>query len=245
MNLKIYQIDLDRDSGNVCFLNYEGLSKIKDSNAVDSSIYNEVFSGEVECENLNEIYLKFNIDTPDDYKGRSLSVSDVIEIKAPSEENKFYFCDSIGFKEIDFDVSQTQKLPDNSKITVLLLKPGEVAKEVKIDNTLEAHQKIVGGYIEVCMPFEDNAAIICSEEGKIENLPYCRAIYASDGRIDDVIAGNFFIASTDCYTGEFKSLSPELMKKYKKLFKFPEKYMTINDEFVAVPYKPKDKDKER
>ena len=164
MNLKIYQIDLDRDSGNVCFLNYEGLSKIKDSNAVDSSIYNEVFSGEVECENLNEIYLKFNIDTPDDYKGRSLSVSDVIEIKAPSEENKFYFCDSIGFKEIDFDVSQTQKLPDNSKITVLLLKPGEVAKEVKIDNTLEAHQKIVGGYIEVCMPFEDNAAIICNVE---------------------------------------------------------------------------------
>ena len=37
-----------------------------------------------------------NINHPINYKGHSLSVSDICEI-----DNKYYFCDSFGWKEIN------------------------------------------------------------------------------------------------------------------------------------------------
>ena len=46
-----------------------------------------------------------NINHPDDYLARSMSVSDVVEIKDggdQAEEPGFYFCDSVGFKKIGF-----------------------------------------------------------------------------------------------------------------------------------------------
>ena len=86
---------------------------------------------------------------------------------------------------------------------------------------------------------------ICNEEGKIKNLPFSRAIHTQDGKIQDIIAGDFLIVSADSYSGEFKSLSPQQIKKYKELFKYPEKYASVNGEIVAIPYKPKEKDKER
>ena len=65
----------------------------------------------------------------------------------------------------------------NEKIKVLLFKPGEYAKTVEIDDTLEGMQEAVGGWIEEYMPFEDDVAIVCNEEGKINGLPPNRAIF--------------------------------------------------------------------
>src|SRR5699024_6863922 len=45
---------------------------------------------------------------------------------------------------------------------------------------LEAMQELVGGDIEEYMPFEDEVAIICNEEGKIIGLPLNRAIYSEE-----------------------------------------------------------------
>jgi hypothetical protein len=50
-------------------------------------------------ENLDAIFEKFNIDQPEDFRGYSLSVSDVIVIKH-SDLVKAYYVDAIGFKEI-------------------------------------------------------------------------------------------------------------------------------------------------
>ena len=44
-----------------------------------------------------------NLERPEGYKGRSLSVSDVVEIVDENGDSTFHFCDSIGFKQIDFD----------------------------------------------------------------------------------------------------------------------------------------------
>ncbi len=44
---------------------------------------------------LNEVFSIFNINQPDDYHGRSVSVSDIIMI-----DNKMYYVDDIGFKSI-------------------------------------------------------------------------------------------------------------------------------------------------
>ena len=52
------------------------------------------------CQN----YDKFNVEKPIDFMGHSLSVSDVVEI-LDGENKGAYFCDSFGFKKIDFDTS--------------------------------------------------------------------------------------------------------------------------------------------
>ena len=49
--------------------------------------------------NLESLYAMFNINRPEDFRGHSLSVSDVIVLR-DGEEKKAYFVDSIGFREL-------------------------------------------------------------------------------------------------------------------------------------------------
>lgn len=49
---------------------------------------------------LEGIYYKFNVSRPDGFTGHSLSVSDVIVIQS-GDERKAYYCDSVGFKEVE------------------------------------------------------------------------------------------------------------------------------------------------
>lgn len=52
--------------------------------------------------------------------------------------------------------------------------PNELPKIIDIDNTLEALQTAVGGYIETVTVASD-CLIICNEEGRLLNLPFnCR-----------------------------------------------------------------------
>lgn len=49
--------------------------------------------------------------------------------------------------------------------------PGQPPELVVMENTLEALQQAVGGYIET-VSFSLDAAIICNEEGRLQGLPY-------------------------------------------------------------------------
>ena len=51
---------------------------------------------------------------------------------------------------------------------------------MKLTTSLEAMQELVGGDIEEYMPFDDDVAIICNEEGKVRGLPLNRAVYVQD-----------------------------------------------------------------
>ena len=66
---------------------------------------------------------------------------------------------------------------NDSKIKVLLVEPEKYPKEIVIDDSLEAMQEVVGGDIEEYMPYDDDVAIICNEEGKMRGLPLNRAVY--------------------------------------------------------------------
>ena len=55
--------------------------KIKGTKEVNAAAYDRVYDGKMDCISLENIYQKFNVDHPADYKGRSLSVSDVVEIR--------------------------------------------------------------------------------------------------------------------------------------------------------------------
>ena len=183
----IYQINVDRDTANVCFIGMESLEKIKGTKKVNAAAYDRVYDGKMDCISLENIYQKFNVDHPADYKGRSLSVSDVVEIRESDTVNPgFYFVDSIGFKSISFDKSLCKEPTQahETRISVLLVEPNKYPKMIEIDDTLEAMQEVVGGDIEEYMPFEDEVAIICNEEGKLIGLPPNRAIYAEPETVE-------------------------------------------------------------
>ena len=245
----IYQINTDRDNNRVCFLGLDTLERFQHSKEVDPVLYDRVYDGKLDCNSLETIYEKFNINHPADYKGRSLSVSDVVEIRESDTLNPgFYFVDSIGFKSISFDKSPCKEpvKASDGKISVLLVEPNKYPKMIEIDDTLEVMQTVVGGDIEEYMPFEDEVAIICNEEGKITGMAPNRAVYEENSReMLDIICGKFFIAYAPFDAEKFQSLPPDLAEKYREKFKFPERFMRVNNEIVAVPFKPVRADKER
>lgn len=102
MELKLYQINTTRDTKSVCFLSLDMMQKRQGSEQVNAGIYDLVYFGKVEADDLETVYSIFNNDSPKDYTaGRSLSVSDVVETGGC-----FYYCDTIGFKEIAFDAEK-------------------------------------------------------------------------------------------------------------------------------------------
>lgn len=249
MEIKIYQINSDRDENRVRFLGLDSLPKFQASDQIDSAIYDMVFDGPVSCTSLEDVYQKFNLDHPCDFKGHSLSVSDVVEVVDSEDvESGFYFCDSIGFKQVTFS---PELIPQQGKSTiqVVMLEPGKIARVGEIEASLEGLQKAVGGYIEAIYPFEEQVCIVCNEEGKINGMKLNRAIYAepqeknSRREMIDIIAGPCFIC--DCSGDDFGSLSPEQQRKYLEMFKNPERFARINGEIFAIPYKPTKNDPER
>ena len=177
MNINIYQIDTSRDRKRICFFGLDEIKELTGEDTLNSGIYDKIFSGDVDCNNLEAVYRMFNTDHPAGYTGRSLSVSDVVEI-TDGDKKGFYFCDNIGFQKIDFDSSLCKDLTATEKLSVLLIQPGKAPRMVEIPDTLDAMQELVGGYIEEYMPFDDEVAIIVNEEGKLNGLPPNRAIYA-------------------------------------------------------------------
>ena len=95
----IYQISDDvEERRDIIFENLERLSERGLS--VDPDNYEEVYSGElIEGTTLDDLYEKFNIDHPADYRGRSMSVSDVVVLHQNGED-RAYFVDSFGFTEL-------------------------------------------------------------------------------------------------------------------------------------------------
>lgn len=84
-------------------------------------------------------------------------------------------------------------MEQQEKLTVLLIEPACYPKTVEIDPGLEPLQKAVGGWIEAVYPWEDKAAIIINEEGKLDQLPLNRALRTEEGEIYDITAGNMLI----------------------------------------------------
>lgn len=69
----------------------------------DPANYQVVYDGEVDTNDLEGLYAKFNADErPPGYTGYSLSMSDVLELYDESG-SEFHFVDRFGFQTVDFD----------------------------------------------------------------------------------------------------------------------------------------------
>ena len=94
---------------------------------------------------------------------------------------------------------------------VLLVEPGKEARIAEIGNDLKSLQAAVGGYIEATYPFDDPVALVCNDEGKIMQMPLNRALRAK-----------------------------ELQGKYLEKFRWPEKFLTVGGNLVAVQDRPRE-----
>lgn len=101
MNVTLYQIANDLNADRLMFCNLNTFQKIM-GDRFPSEIYEVVFDGELEVTNPEEVFRIFNTEYAPGYRGRSMSVSDVVEFRINST-SIFYFCDSIGFKSVPFD----------------------------------------------------------------------------------------------------------------------------------------------
>ena len=146
---------------------------------------------------------------------------------------------------LNIDEDSFEKVEASEKISVILIEPGKYPKQIEIEDTLEAMQETVGGYIEEYMPFDDEVAIICNEEGKMNGAELNRAIYSDDKEMLDIIAGKFFIAYAPIESEKLLSMPKNLMKKYEDKFKYPERFYQTDNGIVAKAYKPVSKDMER
>ena len=116
----IYQLKQGDETRDFRFEPYDRLQAA--GNVVDRVNYELVYSAELTAgTSLEDIYTRFNIDHPKDFKGHSLSVSDVVVLHQNGQDAAHYV-DSFGYKEVpEFLQEQKQLTPDD-------LETGETVK---------------------------------------------------------------------------------------------------------------------
>ena len=119
-------------------------------------------------------------------------------------------------------------------IQVIYVQPLECAEVLTIQNTLEAKQKLVKGFIECIMPFEEEVAIICNEESMLQNLPPNRGLYDDTHELQTIIRGPFFLCYAPSDSEHFHSLPNDLLRKYGEMFFLPEVLVSKNDTFAMM-----------
>ena len=107
----IYQLKHGDETRDLRFEPYDRLQAT--GNSVDKANYELVYSAELTPgTSLEDIYTRFNIDHPKDFKGHSLSVSDVVVLHQNGQDAAHYV-DSFGYKSVpEFLQEQKQLTPD-------------------------------------------------------------------------------------------------------------------------------------
>ena len=213
MKIRIFQIDHEKDSNKLAFMNYD---YAQSHGGVKAENYRQIYGGTVTCDTLESVFALCNSDkTLPGYIGESMSVSNVIEI-CDSKDKGFYFCDSVGFKPIDFDISQTDH---KDMMKILIVENGKAPYEAEICNDIHAMQSVVGGCIEpIYFEPKQDAIVWCNDEFLLNNSAPNRMVG------DCLVHGTFYI-SGNCQNeyGEWDScsLTDKQIKKYSAMFETP------------------------
>lgn len=101
-DFEIYQIKKSDDN---IYIRFEPLERLAElGQKPDFSNYDKIYEGDISAvtvrgdtigDKLEAIFVKFNLDRPEDFKGHSLSVSDVVVM-----DDKAYYVDSVGFQPL-------------------------------------------------------------------------------------------------------------------------------------------------
>lgn len=222
MRVKIYQINPDRDVNRVMHERLSNLELCQGSPIIQASLYDEVFSAEIDFTGLEQLYTQFNTTGHPLHRGGQMKVSDIVV----TDEGAFY-CDRFGFAPVAFDASQARK-PDNL-MTVVYVEPGRPAYVAEVLHDLKAEQRAVAGERIDYLDNGDGTLIINNEDSKDMGLPGNRRY--GQGQ---VIAGPFFVVGDS--GDDFRSLTESEVTKYMAQFAQPEDISPAEveaDHFIA------------
>ncbi len=195
---EIYQINRELPDGrDLSFISYADLEE-KGLKA-DPDNYSLVYSAKYNNEGLDEIYEIFNVRHPGDFRGHSLSVSDVVVIHSNGED-RAYYVDSFGFEQVP-EFLQTKER-QNEKTTGMTLTQY---------SGLYIDKDIWDKEVDVCVGF-----VLDREESSEDDTLYYQdqfLSYLADNVI--VVEGNPDSYICD-FSGFFKKHQDELKELYEK-----------------------------
>ena len=97
-SFSIYQL---RNGGSTRDYRFEPYDRLQAAGlSVDKANYTEIYAAPLAAgTTLEDLYRTFNVDHPADFKGHSLSVSDVVVLHQNGQDTAHY-CDSVGFQQV-------------------------------------------------------------------------------------------------------------------------------------------------
>ena len=112
----IYQLKREDETRDLRFEPYDRLQAT--GHAVDRANYELIYTAPLAPDtSLEDIYTRFNLDHPADFKGHSLSVSDIVVLHQNGKDTAHYV-DSIGYQEVpEFFKEQAQQLTPDERET--------------------------------------------------------------------------------------------------------------------------------
>ena len=124
----IYQL---KDDESLRYIRFEGLDRIKkEGNTVDKDNYNIVYEAPMKPgTTLDDLYFQFNMQRPLDFRGHSMSVSDVVVLHQ-GEEDKAFYVDRFGFTELPDFLREREAEHDIDTIGSLTEKKEELKKNI-------------------------------------------------------------------------------------------------------------------
>ena len=169
----IYQL---KDGDAMRDLRFEPLERLQQT--PDMTNYENLYSAPLDKDmKLKDIFYTFNMDRPEDFKGHSLSVSDVVVMNRDGKETAFYV-DSVGFKELPGFLAvkeQSQEKPvDLNAVAAYMQKLNDGLQAVKPNSSVS-----VGAY---------NATIKRLEQAKeriADNHPQLKALIENAAQSPD------------------------------------------------------------
>lgn len=94
---KLYQMDIEKE------LKFRDLPEEYETVSLNKFGYKLVYEGNINTDDndvaLGMLWEIFNINHPEDYRGSSMSVSDLVIV-----DGKAYYCMSMGWKEVELKV---------------------------------------------------------------------------------------------------------------------------------------------
>lgn len=112
MKVTVYQIPgTHKNFREYGFTSYADMAKASGKLTVPRDRYELVWRGTVKARSLDEIYWTLNRPDlrPEDFRGRSLSVSDLVEIdRGPKKPKELHYVDSVGCVRVRWDPEEVR-----------------------------------------------------------------------------------------------------------------------------------------
>ena len=107
-NFSIYQVPPDPEGRDFRYRSYEELQA--DGLSVDRKNYQLIYSAPLDKDiTLDEIYRRFNMEHPADYKGHSLSMGDIVVFRQDGKQTAYYVDEGADYRQVPEFFAQPEK----------------------------------------------------------------------------------------------------------------------------------------